>query len=119
MKERRIAPDRSGREHRVRVETAGHADASITLKVHTHVFDAAEHARRASDRLEAGFAKVLPSGAAVQPVADGAAQAVNVAPFPVPAMGGTSRYSQASFRTRGPRFDPTCAHHGAAVDCSR
>jgi hypothetical protein len=66
----------------------GHADASITLKVYAHLFDAAEHARRASDRLEANFAKVLQSGAAVQPVADRAAQAVNVAPFPVPATGG-------------------------------
>ncbi len=41
--------------------------ASITLKVYAHLFDAAEHARRASDRLEAGFAKVLQSSGARSP----------------------------------------------------
>jgi integrase len=66
----------------------GHADASITLKVYAHLFDAAEHARRASDRLEAGFAKVLQSGGASQPVASGTADATNVAPLRVSATGG-------------------------------
>jgi integrase len=66
----------------------GHADASITLKTYAHLFDAAEHARRASDRLEAGFAKVLQSGTALQPVADDPANAVNVALLRVVAMGG-------------------------------
>jgi len=37
----------------------GHADASITLKIYAHLFDAAEHARRASSRLEASYATVL------------------------------------------------------------
>jgi integrase len=37
----------------------GHADPSITLKVYSHLFDAAEHAARASAALEASFGNAL------------------------------------------------------------
>ncbi len=37
----------------------GHASPDITLKVYAHLFDAAEHAERASAALEQGFAAVL------------------------------------------------------------
>jgi integrase len=37
----------------------GHADPSITLKVYARLFDAAEHAQRASDALEASFGSIL------------------------------------------------------------
>jgi len=37
----------------------GHASPSFTLNVYSHLFDRAEHGRRASDALEAGFASLL------------------------------------------------------------
>jgi integrase len=37
----------------------GHADPSITLRIYARLFDAAEHAQRASDRLEASFGSLL------------------------------------------------------------
>lgn len=37
----------------------GHADPSITLKVYARLFDAAEHAQRASERMEASFGSLL------------------------------------------------------------
>jgi integrase len=41
----------------------GHATPAFTLNVYSHLFDRAEHARRASDALEAGFSSVLIAGA--------------------------------------------------------
>lgn len=37
----------------------GHSSPDITLRVYAHLFDAAEHAQRASSALEAGFGAVL------------------------------------------------------------
>jgi integrase len=37
----------------------GHATPSFTLNVYLHLFDRAEHGRRAADALEAGFSSVL------------------------------------------------------------
>jgi integrase len=37
----------------------GHASPDITLRVYAHLFDRLEHAARAGDALEAGFATVL------------------------------------------------------------
>jgi integrase len=37
----------------------GHATPSFTLNVYSHLFDRAEHARRATDALEAGFSSIL------------------------------------------------------------
>jgi Phage integrase family len=37
----------------------GHASPDITLRVYVHLFDAAEHANRASAALEQGFGAVL------------------------------------------------------------
>jgi integrase len=37
----------------------GHATPSFTLNVYSHLFDRAEHTRRASDALEAGFSAAL------------------------------------------------------------
>ena len=37
----------------------GHATPSFTLDVYSHLFDRAEHAKRASRALEAGFASIL------------------------------------------------------------
>ena len=37
----------------------GHASPDITLGVYAHLFDGAEHAQRASDRLEASFGSVV------------------------------------------------------------
>ena len=39
----------------------GHADPAITLRVYAHLFDAAEHAQRATEALEARFGKSLAS----------------------------------------------------------
>jgi integrase len=37
----------------------GHSTPSFTLNVYSHLFDRAEHSRRASDALEAGFGSIL------------------------------------------------------------
>ncbi|MBA2460731.1 MAG: tyrosine-type recombinase/integrase [Actinobacteria bacterium] len=37
----------------------GHASPDITLSVYAHLFDRAEHAARASDRLEAAFGNLV------------------------------------------------------------
>jgi integrase len=37
----------------------GHASPDITLRVYAHLFDRAEHGKRASDALEAGFGHLL------------------------------------------------------------
>ena len=44
----------------------GHASPSFTLDAYGHVFDRAEHARRASDGLEAAFSQMLTSHADAQ-----------------------------------------------------
>jgi site-specific recombinase XerD len=37
----------------------GHASPNTTLGIYAHLFDRAEHAKRTSDLLEAGFGQVL------------------------------------------------------------
>jgi integrase len=56
----------------------GHASPDITLKVYAHLFDAVEHAERASQALERGFGSLVSGNAVVtsggngaQPEADG------------------------------------------------
>jgi integrase len=43
----------------------GHASPDITLRAYSHLFDAAEHAQRASEALERGFGAVLNGNAVV------------------------------------------------------
>jgi integrase len=71
----------------------GHGDASITLKVYAHLFDAAEHAQRASAELEASFGGMLGgnqvesgAGDGAQPVTGGPPR--NVAHLPRAATAG-------------------------------
>ncbi len=41
----------------------GHASPDITLRVYAHLFDQAEHAQRARNRLEASFGELLQADA--------------------------------------------------------
>ena len=66
----------------------GHASSDITLRAYSHLFDQAEHGQRASDVLEASFAKSLQSRHVSKRVSDGPLEVAKVASLPGLSSGG-------------------------------